>query len=73
VRDRFTVITGIVLVVLGAAWLLDGPLDLFDLPWEWVLPVSVIALGLLLALGRSGDGPGKPPSQFERDDAPRVP
>lgn len=73
-RDRITVIAGAVLVAIGVLWMLDGPLDLFNVPWEFVLPGVVIAIGLVLMLGRTdGGNDGKPPSQFERDDAPRVP
>lgn len=71
-RDRFTVINGVLLVVLGLIWILDGPADLIDVPWEWVLPIAAIVVGIVLVVARSGGG-GTPPSQFERDDAPRVP
>lgn len=72
-RDRFTVLTGIVLIGAGVLWLLEMSTDI-DIPWEYVLPASLIAIGLVLVLGRSdGGGDGKPPSQFERPDGPRVP
>jgi hypothetical protein len=72
-RDRFTVITGVLLVAIGLLWIVDLSVGL-DVPWEYVVPGSLVAFGLLLVLGRSdGGGDGKPPSQFERDDAPRVP
>lgn len=74
-RDRFTVLTGVILVVLGVLWMLDLAIDI-DVPWEYVLPVTLIGVGLVLMFGRSDGGTGgsgRPPSQFERDDAPRVP
>lgn len=71
-RDRFTVLSGIVLIAAGLLWMLDMAIGL-DVPWEWVLPVTLVVIGLVLVVGRSGGGPGTPPSQFERDDAPRVP
>jgi hypothetical protein len=75
-RDRFTVLVGIILVAIGAIWLIGEATD-FDIPWEYVLPVALIAIGAVFIFGRSdGGGPGgerRPASQFERDDAPRVP
>lgn len=74
-RDRFTVITGVVLVAAGVLWLI-GMLTDVGIPWEYVLPVALIAIGVILILARSDGGTGgggRPPSQFERDDAPRVP
>lgn len=73
-RDRFTVLSGVVLIAAGVLWMLDMAAGL-DIPWEWVLPATLVAVGLILVFGRSdGGGPGgTPPSQFERDDAPRVP
>jgi hypothetical protein len=70
-RDRFTVLLGLVIALCGVLWMLDLATDV-DVPWPWVLPASLVALGILLVLGRSG-GDGSPPSQFERDGAPRVP
>lgn len=72
-RDRFTVLTGIVLIAAGLLWMLDVATDI-EVPWEYVLPATLVAIGLVLVLGRTdGGGDGTPPSQFERDDAPRVP
>jgi len=69
-RDRFTTIVGLLAIASGVLWMLDLATDL-DVPWEWVLPVALVALGAVLVIGhRPGGGP---PSQFERDDAPRVP
>lgn len=69
-RDRFTVLVGLLAIASGVLWMLDMSTDL-DVPWEWVLPVALVVLGMVLVLGR-GPG-GGPPSQFERDDSPRVP
>jgi fatty acid desaturase len=69
-RDRFTVLTGVVMAAVGVVWLL-GMLTGVQIPWDWVLPGTLIVFGLLLVLLRSRDE--DPPSQFERDDAPRVP
>ena len=73
-RDRFTVMIGVVVALCGVVWMVGMAADV-DVPWEWVLPGALVALGLLLLLPGSdgGGGTGKPPSQFERDDAPRVP
>jgi hypothetical protein len=70
-RDPFTVLVGLVIAACGILWMLGLATDL-NVPWEWVLPVALVVVGLALAFGRSGGG-GTPPSQFERDDAPRVP
>ena len=61
---------GALLLLTGGAWMLDNVTDI-DVPWEWVLPVILVVAGLGLMLG--GNGPTTPPSQFERDDTPRVP
>lgn len=74
-RDRFTVLSGVVLVAAGVLWMLDMAAGL-EIPWEWVLPSALVVIGLVLVFARSdggGGGSAKPPSQFERDDAPRVP
>lgn len=71
-RDRFTVLVGIIAIACGLLWMVGLAADV-DVPWEWVLPASLVAVGLLLVLaGRGGDA-GPPPSQFEREDTPRVP
>jgi hypothetical protein len=75
-RDRFTVLVGIIMVAIGLLWLLGTAVDV-DIPWEYVLPLALIAVGTVFIFGRSDGGPGggdrRTPSQFERDDAPRVP
>lgn len=71
-RDRFTRIVGLSLVAIGLLWLLDLAADI-GIPWEWVAPVVIVLLGLVLVFGGTNGGGGAPPSQFERDDAPRVP
>jgi hypothetical protein len=69
-HDRFTVLTGIVMAAIGVTWLVALATDV-TIPWEWVLPIVLIVGGLVLVFGRSSGG--GPPSQFERDDTPRVP
>lgn len=72
-RDRFTVITGTILIALGLLWMLDLATDI-GVPWEYVLPAVLVVVGLVLVFGRTDGGDdGTPPSQFERPDAPRVP
>ncbi|MCW2926226.1 MAG: hypothetical protein JWM86_194 [Thermoleophilia bacterium] len=71
-RDRFTVLVGLVTIACGVLWMVGLATDV-EIPWEWVLPVALVAIGALLVFGRSDPGNGAPPSQFERDDAPRVP
>ena len=74
-RDRFTVLTGVILIVAGLLWMLDLATGI-DLPWEYVLPATLVGVGLVLVFGRSGGGLGRDgtaPSQFERPDGPRVP
>lgn len=70
-REPFTVLLGLVIAACGTLWLLALVIDV-NIPWNWVLPIALIAGGLVLVFGRSGDD-GTPPSQFERDGAPRVP
>jgi hypothetical protein len=73
-RDRFTVLIGAILIALGVLWMLELAIDI-DVPWEYVLPATLVGTGVVLVFGRSDNGPGGggTPSQFERDDAPRVP
>jgi hypothetical protein len=60
---------GAVIILVGVIWLIDNAVG-FDIAWKWVLPVLLILFGIYIAVARD-EGP--PPSQFERDDAPRVP
>lgn len=69
--DPFTRLVGGLLIGIGALWLVDVVADI-GIPWEWVVPVVLIVLGLVLVFVPRGRH-GVPPSQFERDDAPRVP
>ncbi len=78
-RNPWTIASGVVLVVLGVLWALSNVTDV-DIPLEWLLPALLVLGGvfMLLGSGRRGGGDGrggdgKPASQFERDDAPRVP
>lgn len=72
-RDRFTVIFGLAIAALGIVWIVDIATDV-TVPWEYVVPASIVVIGLMLVVLRSDGGSGgAPPSQFERDDAPRVP
>lgn len=71
-RNPWTIAAGLTLVVLGGLWMLSNVTDV-HVPLEWVIPGLVVLTGVLLLVGRNGDGGGSPPSQFERDDAPRVP
>ena len=68
-RNPWTIAAGATLVLLGLALMLSNVTDV-DVAWEWVAPAVLVVVGVLLLIGRSG---GAPPSQFERDDAPRVP
>ncbi len=74
-RNPWTIASGVVLVVLGVLWALSNVTDV-DIPLDWLLPALLVLGGVLMLVG-SGNGGGprerKPPSQFERDDAPRVP
>lgn len=70
--DRSTRWLGLVLVACGVLWIVDMTTG-FDVPWEYVLPGTLIVLGLLFVIVGSGGDDDTPPSQFERDDAPRVP
>ena len=65
-------VAGGLLLATGLVWMAENVTDV-DLPWRWILPALLIAWGISLVTGRGGGGPGAPPSQFERDDAPRVP
>ncbi len=73
-RNTFTSITGVVIAIGGLLWIYALATDK-DLPWQWILAVGLVLFGLAQAFSRPGsDGSGGvPPSQFERDDAPRVP
>lgn len=74
-RDRFTVLVGVALVVIGLLWLVGTATD-FDVPWEYVVPLALIGVGAIFIFGRSdgGSGGGEPPAlQYKRDDEPRVP
>jgi len=61
---------GVLLLVAGGVWMLDNVSDV-DLPWNWILPGLLIVAGA--ALFARAERPVAPPSQFEREDAPRVP
>lgn len=75
-RNPWTIASGLVLVTLGVLWALSNVTDV-DIPLEWLLPTLLVLAGVLMLVGsgHGGNGPRepKPPSQFERDDAPRVP
>ncbi len=75
-RNPWTIASAAVLVVLGVLWGLSNVTDV-DVPLEWVLPSLLVLAGVLMLVGSGNGGRGprekKPPSQFERDDAPRVP
>lgn len=78
-RNPWTIASGVVLVVLGVLWALSNVTDV-DIPLEWLLPALLVLGGVLMLVGSGRRGGGddrggdrKPPSQFERDDAPRVP
>lgn len=73
-RHTFTSITGVVIAVAGLLWIYELATD-NDVPWQWVLAVGLVLFGLTTVFSRPGssDSGGVPPSQFERDDAPRVP
>ena len=73
-RNTFTSITGVVIAVAGLLWIYELATDT-ELPWQWILAIGLVLFGLAQAFSRPAtDGKGGvPPSQFERDDAPRVP
>lgn len=69
--DPFTRLVGAALIAIGVLWIVDVAADI-GIPWEWVVPVLLILLGLVLVLAPRRRN-GVPPSQFERDEAPPVP
>lgn len=75
-RNPWTISAALVLVVLGVLWGLSNVTDV-DVPIEWLLPSLLVLSGVLMLVGSGNGGHGprdkQPPSQFERDDAPRVP
>ena len=75
-RNPWTIASAAVLVTLGVLWGLSNVTDV-DIPLEWLLPSLLVLAGVLMLVGSGNGGSGprekKPPSQFERDDAPRVP
>ena len=71
-KRYWSTVTGITLIVIGGLLLLSNVTE-FEVAWEWVLPGLLVLAGIGMLLARSGGGGGAPPSQFERDDAPRVP
>jgi hypothetical protein len=77
-RNPWTIASALVLVTLGVLWGISNVTDV-DIPLEWLLPALLVLAGVLMLVGSGpgrGGGPdrsGKPASQFERDDAPRVP
>ena len=75
-RNPWTIASAAVLVTLGVLWGLSNVTDV-DIPLEGLLPSLLVLAGVLMLVGSGNGGSGprekKPPSQFERDDAPRVP
>ena len=72
-RNPWTVASAVVLITLGVLWALSNVTDV-DIPIEWLLPSLLVLAGVLMLVGSRGTaGPKPPPSQFERDDVPRVP
>lgn len=77
-RNPWTIASALILVVLGVLWMLSNVTEV-DIPLEWLLPSLLVLAGVLMLVGSGGKRPGggggerKPASQFERDDAPRVP
>lgn len=72
-RNPWTVASAVVLIVLGTLWALSNVVDV-DIPLDWLLPILLVLAGVLMLFGSGRRDPDrKPPSQFERDDAPRVP
>ncbi|MCW2920964.1 MAG: hypothetical protein JWL76_838 [Thermoleophilia bacterium] len=74
-RNPWTIASAVVLVTLGVLWGVSNVTDV-DIPLEWLLPSLLVLAGVLMLVGsNNGNGPRdkRPPSQFERDDAPRVP
>lgn len=69
--DPFTRLVGVTLIAIGVLWLVDVVAGI-GIPWQWVVPVALVLIGVVLVrVPRRRDG--VPPSQFERDDPPRVP
>jgi predicted membrane protein len=48
---------GVVLVVIGAGWLITA-LDLFTIPWRGVMAAILILIGVTLVVTASGERPG---------------
>jgi hypothetical protein len=68
-RNPWTVGFGLVLIATGIVWMVDNVVDI-DIAWNWVVPGLLILLGIGCIVGREDR---TTPTQFERDDAPRVP
>ncbi len=74
-RNPWTIASAVTLIALGVLWMLSNVTDV-DIPLSWLLPALLVLAGVLMLVGSTHRGDGgdpKPPSQFERDDAPRVP
>jgi hypothetical protein len=51
-----TVVMGLLLVLLGVAWLLES-LDAFEVPWGIILPIALIVVGAALLLAARRERP----------------